>query len=248
MPRSKAELDRWLREHPDGVYGFDVEWRPNRHRGQRNPVSVVQLATATHACVVQAPLIRHLGGVLSDPAVLKAGVGILEDARKLQRDHGVALRGAVDVGVAAARQAGASQPVGLKRLCKELLGVELAKPRRVVMSDWQAAKLTPAQVRYAALDAIYGRRAYAKLEPILRDDLRSAALAGALEGWTRTGVSAAAFLASETEAAAAEFLGAVAARAGVEVTEEGQMAITEGHVSAWGRKLGRRHSRLTGQM
>lgn len=42
---------------------------------------------------------------------------------------------------------------GLKNLCQELLGIDLSKAQQ--SSDWGAAKLTPEQVNYAALDVLH---------------------------------------------------------------------------------------------
>lgn len=43
---------------------------------------------------------------------------------------------------------------GLASLASQVLGCPFAKPRSVTMSNWEAPRLTPAQVRYAALDAL----------------------------------------------------------------------------------------------
>ena len=44
--------------------------------------------------------------------------------------------------------------IGLAALTLRVLGVTLPKSRSVSKSDWQRSKLTPAQVHYAALDAL----------------------------------------------------------------------------------------------
>ncbi len=42
---------------------------------------------------------------------------------------------------------------GLKNLCQELLGIDISKQQQ--MSDWGAAKLSEAQLEYAASDVLY---------------------------------------------------------------------------------------------
>lgn len=54
---------------------------------------------------------------------------------------------------------------GLKDLCRELLGVELAKEQQ--SSDWGAAELTQEQLRYAASDVLYLHALRAKLDAML---------------------------------------------------------------------------------
>lgn len=65
---------------------------------------------------------------------------------------------------------------GLKDLCRELLGVELAKEQQ--SSDWGASELTPEQIRYAAGDVLYLHRLRDRLDQMLaregRQDLAAA--------------------------------------------------------------------------
>ena len=51
---------------------------------------------------------------------------------------------------------------GLKDLCRELLGVDMAKVQQ--SSDWGATELTPAQLNYAAADVLYLHRLRAELD------------------------------------------------------------------------------------
>jgi ribonuclease D len=59
---------------------------------------------------------------------------------------------------------------GLKDLCRELLGVEIAKQQQ--SSDWGAAVLTPEQLAYAASDVLHLHRLKAVLEAMLRREGR----------------------------------------------------------------------------
>jgi ribonuclease D len=59
---------------------------------------------------------------------------------------------------------------GLKDLCRELLGVEIAKQQQ--SSDWGNAVLTPEQLTYAASDVLHLHRLKAVLEEMLRREGR----------------------------------------------------------------------------
>jgi ribonuclease D len=54
---------------------------------------------------------------------------------------------------------------GLKDLCRELLGVDMSKAQQ--SSDWGAAALTDAQLKYAASDVLYLHLLKEKLETML---------------------------------------------------------------------------------
>jgi ribonuclease D len=54
---------------------------------------------------------------------------------------------------------------GLKELCRELLGVDLAKQQQT--SDWGAAELLPEQLAYAASDVLHLHALWMKLEALL---------------------------------------------------------------------------------
>jgi len=59
---------------------------------------------------------------------------------------------------------------GLKELCRELLGVELAKQQQT--SDWGAPELLPEQLAYAASDVLHLHALWARLEALLRRERR----------------------------------------------------------------------------
>jgi ribonuclease D len=59
---------------------------------------------------------------------------------------------------------------GLKDLCRELLGIDIAKQQQ--SSDWGAPVLTPEQLAYAAADVLYLHRLRAILQEMLRREGR----------------------------------------------------------------------------
>ncbi|KAJ4476686.1 hypothetical protein J3R30DRAFT_3704162 [Lentinula aciculospora] len=82
--------------------GFDLEWKPNFRSGEsENPVAVVQIAYRTASYVVHVRWMRHLpdglAEILENPRIVKVGVGIQNDAKKLYRDLGICLNSCVDL-------------------------------------------------------------------------------------------------------------------------------------------------------
>ncbi|XP_052437092.1 exonuclease 3'-5' domain-containing protein 2 isoform X2 [Carassius gibelio] len=144
------------------VLGLDCEWVSVK--GKASAVSLLQLATFSGRCVLvrllafhkaQLPLPEGLVGVLSDPRVLKVGVGCYEDGKRLAHDHGLTLSCTVDLRYLALRQRQAvlNNGLSLKSLAADLLNVTLDKSLELRCSDWEADVLSQEQVVYAAHDA-----------------------------------------------------------------------------------------------
>jgi ribonuclease D len=72
---------------------------------------------------------------------------------------------------------------GLKDLCRDLIGVELAKEQQ--SSDWGAHDLSPEQLRYAAADVLHLHALKAKLDQMLAREGRTE-LAAACFGFLPT--------------------------------------------------------------
>uniref|UniRef100_A0A8C1NLC3 Exonuclease 3'-5' domain-containing protein 2 n=1 Tax=Cyprinus carpio TaxID=7962 RepID=A0A8C1NLC3_CYPCA len=149
------------------VLGLDCEWVKSMRvsvKGKASAVSLLQLATFSGRCVLvrllkfqdaQLPLPEGLVGVLSDPRVLKVGVGCYEDGKRLAQDHGLTLSSTVDLRYLALRQRQAvlNNGLSLKSLAADLLNVTLDKSLELRCSDWEADVLTREQMVYAAHDA-----------------------------------------------------------------------------------------------
>ncbi|EPY31865.1 hypothetical protein STCU_03159 [Strigomonas culicis] len=100
--------------------------------------------------------------MLADASVIKVGVGIMGDKKKLEADYeDISLASCVDLNVLAQhvdeREGGESRrhPFSLKDLLHLCCHRHLAKDVFVVRSDWGGGlgALSPAQIRYAAEDA-----------------------------------------------------------------------------------------------
>jgi hypothetical protein len=178
---SAAAVREWLAEHCAApcVLGFDTETQPAFRKGQAHPPAVVQLATAD-ACLVaqifvarsrrdkssgqrtaipatrrdEADAIRHaLTETLASRSIIKAGVGIDDDAVDLWQFWGLELNARLELG-------GGPHPMrGLARLCADATGIRLSKPGTVQKSNW-ALPLGEKQVAYAAADAWAGVAVY----------------------------------------------------------------------------------------
>ncbi|KAF8845331.1 ribonuclease H-like protein [Paxillus ammoniavirescens] len=157
---------------PHGPLGFDLEWRPNFYKGQReNPVAVVQLATSDTIILLQISAMSEfpaqLENLLNSSSWLKAGVSIQKDCEKLYKDYGVSVYNCVELSLLArtvdnARWKGKyTAPLGLARLLETYERATLPKGK-VQRSNWELPLSQPQQ-EYAANDAYAGYVIYSHL-------------------------------------------------------------------------------------
>lgn len=157
-----AMLERALADlHAETVAGFDTETRPAFRKGESHLPCLVQLATARAVYLFQ--LRAHdfsapLAGILSSPAIVKAGVSVADDLRQLKKLFAFEERSVVDVGTVARRRG--QQQTGVRNLAALFLGFRV--PKGAKTTNWAAPRLTPAQIQYAATDAWACRELYLK--------------------------------------------------------------------------------------
>ncbi|KAJ7655160.1 ribonuclease H-like domain-containing protein [Mycena polygramma] len=159
-----------------GPCGIDIEWKPNFIKGQpENPVALVQLANSEtilllHICHMKR-FPKQLRTVLEDSNVVKAGVGIQGDAKKLYNDCSVDVRNCVDLSLLArsvdnTRWKGRyKDPIGLARLIATYEDRLLSKGK-VTRSNWENY-LDPEQREYASNDGHAGHALYMRLFPMI---------------------------------------------------------------------------------
>jgi ribonuclease D len=145
------------------VVGLDTETRPAFRKGESHLPCLVQAATADG--VYLFPLrygdsFEVLAGLLASRAIVKAGVGLAFDLRQLKLVLPFLERNVVELG-AVARRAGLEQ-AGVRNLAGIVLGWRVPKGNRT--SNWAAARLSAAQVTYAATDAWICRELYLGFE------------------------------------------------------------------------------------
>jgi ribonuclease D len=118
----------------------------------REKVCLIQVADAQgHAWLVDTlarPDLAPLGGIVSDPSVVKVLHGADYDVVTMKRDFGFTFAGIFDTMIAA-RFLG-MPAIGLQALARAELGVELSKDSQ--RDDWSVRPLTPRQERYALAD------------------------------------------------------------------------------------------------
>ena len=153
---------------PD-VVGSDIEWRVTFTSEPQRKVAVLQLASEKAVCILHVSCIGQIPPVvaafLCNKTVQKVGVGIRGDVSKMKRDFDIEVEGCVDLVDIAAQRVMKRQktiPVGwgLAELCELVLQRTLPKPHEIRCSNWELPFLTPAQLRYAALDALAGLHLY----------------------------------------------------------------------------------------
>lgn len=146
----------------DGVLGFDTETRPTFRKGKLNAPALVQVATADTVFLTQlgwVPFGAYQAGVLSDPAIVKVGVGIGDDMRALAKIFPFEPAGVVDLANVAKAHGLPNQ--GLRTLAASLFGWRISKGSQC--SNWSLRQLSPRQIAYAATDAWIGRMIYMRL-------------------------------------------------------------------------------------
>ena len=138
---------------------------PNRDRlclvqlsGGNGDCHIVRLSKGNYA----AP---RLKAMIADPAVLKLFHFARFDVAVLKRFLGATASPIYCTKIASRLVRTFTDRHGLKDLCKELLGVELSKEQQ--SSDWGAAELTPAQLKYAASDVLHLHALRARLDEML---------------------------------------------------------------------------------
>lgn len=87
---------------PLNFLGLDCEWVNEKGR-DTHPVALLQIATPLNDCFLirlcqmKGTLPRILKEILEDRNILKFGVGIQDDAKKLNRTYGMNVSGCVDL-------------------------------------------------------------------------------------------------------------------------------------------------------
>jgi hypothetical protein len=177
VTNSPDTIETWLADHCSStnghILGFDTEsiakamWFPERAKLPDGPATV-QLSTVDSCLIVH---VSHCGdgsarcapgvlqALLADEMIVKAGVGIDDDAIEIYRwglDSNTSqppwtLQSRFDLGGTAGGTI--NRRAGLRKVAEVVAGVDLPKNKRVTMSNWGCQVLSPVQVAYAARDA-----------------------------------------------------------------------------------------------
>lgn len=141
------------------VLGFDTETRPAFKKGKSYSPSILQLAAGDGVYIFQLGCINSyklLAGIMADRNVLKTGVRVSDDIKKLNDVLSFKPSGFIEL-AGMADKAGIKN-VGIRGLAALLFGFRISKQAQC--SRWDAPTLARAQIVYAATDAWICREIY----------------------------------------------------------------------------------------
>ena len=146
-----------------GYVGFDTESRPSFVTGQSTGgPHLIQLALHDVVYLIPTRYSQLMGlvkQVLESTRIVKVGFGLASDRSPLQRNFDIALNGCVDL-AQPLRALGHKNELGAQAAVAVALKQNLRKSKRMTMSNWQKTKLEPAQLQYAADDALAALRVF----------------------------------------------------------------------------------------
>ncbi len=145
------------------VLGFDTETRPCFSSSQpRYGVALLQLSGAARAYLFRIKSLgmhKKLCSILANPKIVKVGAAVHDDIRGLQKYRHFEPASFVDL----QRIVGdyGIRDKSVKKMSAIILGFRISKVQQ--LSNWEADRLSEAQVLYAATDAWVCRQMYMKL-------------------------------------------------------------------------------------
>lgn len=165
---SAAEADIACKALADATaWGFDTESKPTFVRDEvSDGPHIVQLATLERAWVFQLhePGCRaRVAELLALRGVTKAGFGLGDDTKRIQRKLGVQPADVLELN-AVFRQKGYRKDMGVKGAVAVLFNRRFIKSKKAATSNWANPRLSEAQLVYAANDAWAALRVFHALD------------------------------------------------------------------------------------
>ena len=143
------------------LWGFDTESKPTFHVGQQSDgPHVLQLSTLAHAWVfqlIEPDCVAVAAQLLAAPGIVKAGFGLGDDHKRIVRKLGVVPVDVLDLNTVFRAQ-GYRKDMGVKGAVAVLFAQRFIKSKKAATSNWANARLTDAQLVYAANDAYAAAR------------------------------------------------------------------------------------------
>jgi ribonuclease D len=139
--------------------GFDTETKPSFQKGEKYLPALIQLAGENTVYIFQLKHLKHYGPlslILADPFILKIGVAVHDDIKKLQELIDFIPSGFIDISEVTMKAGLGS--MGVKTLAAHFLNSRISKSVRC--SNWDSDVLKNKQIEYAATDAWIPRVAY----------------------------------------------------------------------------------------
>lgn len=148
------------------VLGFDTESRPTFAKNEASDgPHIVQLSTRERAYIFQlqdADCRQAVSLLLQAPNIIKAGFGLGDDRRRIIHKLGVDPQGVLDLNTVF-RQRGYRKDMGVRGAVAVLFNQRFIKSRKATTSNWANARLSEAQLVYAANDAYAALRVFEEL-------------------------------------------------------------------------------------
>jgi len=146
----------------DFVIGFDTESKPVFKKGVTQRLALIQLCNGPKVWLYRVHIhgiSDYLKEILENKDILKIGMAITDDGKKINHDFKVQTKGLFDISTLS-KECGYVEN-GLRNLAARVLGGRISKAQQT--SNWEAEELSDAQRVYAATDAWLGRELYLAL-------------------------------------------------------------------------------------
>jgi len=155
--------DAFARLADASAWGFDTESKPTFKIGELSDgPHVLQLATPERAWVFQlheAECSAIASALMGLPGISKAGFGLGDDRKRIIHKLGVEPAGVLELNTVF-RERGYRKDMGVKGAVAVLFNQRFIKSKKAATSNWANARLTEAQVVYAANDAYAAIRVF----------------------------------------------------------------------------------------
>ena len=148
------------------AWGFDTESKPTFKVGEQSDgPHILQLSTVERAWVFQLhePECRAVAAqLLAHPGIVKAGFGLGDDRKRIIHKLGIEPQGILELNTVF-HQRGYRKDMGVKGAVAVLFNQRFIKSKKAATSNWANARLSEAQLVYAANDAYAALRVWEAL-------------------------------------------------------------------------------------
>ena len=149
------------------AWGFDTESKPTFKVGETSDgPHILQLSTPERAWVFQLhdPDCRSVAAeLLAQSGIVKAGFGLGDDRKRIVHKLGIEPQGILELNTVF-HQRGYRKDMGVKGAVAVLFNQRFMKSKKAATSNWANARLSEAQLVYAANDAYAAIRVWRALE------------------------------------------------------------------------------------
>ena len=148
------------------AWGFDTESKPTFRVGEQSDgPHILQLATAERAWVFQLhePECRAVAAdLLARSGIAKVGFGLGDDRKRIVHKLGIEPQGILELNTIF-RERGYRKDMGVKGAVAVMFNQRFIKSKKAATSNWANARLSEAQLVYAANDAYAAIRVWQAL-------------------------------------------------------------------------------------